>query len=241
MNDNEFSYETEEQEQKKSRMNAKGYAFLAFFIIMMAAIFITGSKGNTTACVICFGIFFFVVGIFAFFTPKPSFSKAPLLVLPLAGAAAIIIPLVKEYTDFTVDTSKLPIDLTALLIFGVFFLIGLGFLISPTANYLHKKQKYTPVMAVCKGLDMRYSRSKKGGRRKVYAPLWEYYWEGEFISIQSNVYSNIDVPHVGEEYELYINPDDPKKFYRPSLKTLIFFIVFGSIWTIFSMIPLIAS
>ena len=132
-------------------------------------------------------------------------------------------------------------NMSTIIVMSVFLLIGLAFIIIPTINYVHKKTHYTPVMAVCKDLDARYSRSNNGGRTKVYAPTWEYYFNGEFITVKSKEYSNIDVPTIVEEYELYIDNDNPEKFYRPSMKTLIFFIIFGIIWTIFSIIPMFTA
>ena len=241
MNDGKFSYETEEQQKKKVGINPKGCAFLAFFFIMVAAMIITSFMGNITACIICFGILCIVVGIMGFFSEKPSLSRAPVLLVSVAGALAIIIPLAKKYIDANVDMSELQFNPAPAIVIGIFMIIGLCFLLIPTINYVYKKTHYTPVMAVCKELDMHYSRSKNGGRTKVYAPTWEYYFEGEFITVKSNSYSNIDVPEVGAEYELYINPENPRKFYRPSIKLLIFFIIFGSAWTLFSVIAAIAS
>lgn len=212
--------------------NIKGILFLAFFVIMVIALIFTASKGYITAAIICFGILFLVLGLAACLSTKITLQNAPLLLFPIVGAGAVIIPLVKEFSDFTISA-----DITVILVLGVFMLIGLGFLIIPAAIYIHKKKTCVPVMAVCKDLDVRYSRSKNGGRKKIYAPTWEYYFDGEFHTVRSNAYSNIDVPEIGGEYELYIDPNDPKKFYRPSMKTLIFFIVFGAVWTIMSSIP----
>ncbi|MBQ8780199.1 MAG: hypothetical protein IJZ72_00790 [Oscillospiraceae bacterium] len=234
MNDNEI-YTGEEQPKKKSRIG--GYVFLAFFIIMIFAIIITGKMGNITACLICFGLLFFVTGLVAFCTTKPSLRNAPSLIFCLVGAAMVVIPLLKEYTDTEL---RFPAEAVPYIIISVFLTIGLCFLIIPTINYAHKKNSCTPVMALCKELDMHWSRSRNGGRRRVYAPTWEYYYNGQYYTQKSNVYSNIDVPTQGEEYELLIDPEKPEKFYRASMKSLIFFWVFGGIWTFVSLV-MIAS
>ena len=53
------------------------------------------------------------------------------------------------------------------IVLVLFLIIGLCFLIFPTVNFIHKKRKYTPVMAICRELDMRLSRTKNGGTREI--------------------------------------------------------------------------
>ena len=226
MNDNEFL--TDEERRKKTAENIKGIAFLIFFLSMMGAITVTASTGHTALCAVCFGLLFFVAGIFAFCSPKPSLKNAPALIFSVIGAGIIVLPLLVKYTDIE---ENIPDEIIPYIVVSAFLIIGLCFLIFPTVSFVHKKNTYTPVMAVCRELDMRWSRSKNGGRRRVYAPTWEYYFDGQYYTVKSNSYSNIDVPKEGEEYELLINPDEPEKFFRPSMKTLIFFWFFGGMWT----------
>lgn len=237
MNDNDFSNEisNEDNNSRSTAATIGGYVFLAFFLIMLVLIVISAKSGNTENAVICFGLVFIVTGLIAFFTPKPSIENSPALIFPLVGTCAVVIPLMMKYGGFEFDMTE---HTAVIIVSGVFMLIGAGFIIIPTINYAKKKKNYVPITAVCRDLDSHISRSSKGHRTRVYAPKWEYYYNGEIITIQSRTYSNIDVPEIGGEYDLLIDPKNPKKFYRPSMKILIFFLVFGVIWLVISAIAL---
>lgn len=62
----------------------------------------------------------------------------------------------------------------------------------------------------------------------LYAPVYEAYIEGEAVRLTSNTYSNIH-PDIGDEVQMFVNPDKTSEFYSPSdgsdLLALIFRIV----------------
>ena len=69
-----------------------------------------------------------------------------------------------------------------------------------------------PVQAVCVDYHSIFSSSGT-----VYAPVWEYEYQGRIIRSNAAVYSNTRGKLLGKTRTLYINPDNPEKF-RQSMK-----------------------
>lgn len=80
-----------------------------------------------------------------------------------------------------------------------------------------------PVEALCVDLKMRRGRK----RRMVFAPVWEYTYQGRYVRVVSNTASNTVVPQVGKTYTLYVNPEDPERFRTRVSNWLPFVIVSG--------------
>ena len=55
---------------------------------------------------------------------------------------------------------------------------------------------------------------------RTYAPVYDYFYEGESFSIKSNVYTSMK-PEIGSEVELMIDPDDPEKYFDPEINSFI--------------------
>lgn len=94
------------------------------------------------------------------------------------------------------------------------------------------------VTAVCIGLDEKISHSHEHGRTVLYAPKWEYSFGGRVYQHQETLHSNIGVPKIGSEYELYINPDDPDEIYRKDKKGNAFQYLFGIVFVVFGVLAM---
>lgn len=111
-------------------------------------------------------------------------------------------------------------------------LLGLTFVVAIMGYFIYRividhMTCTVPVQAVCVDYQSRYSSSGT-----VYAPVWEYEYQGQIIRSNATVYSNSRGKLLGKTCTLYINPDDPEKF-RQSIKDYaVFLIVCGIFFAI---------
>ena len=126
-------------------------------------------------------------------------------------------------------------DMLPYAMLGLFFVVGLVIFLYGviTPVLLTKKCTYGiygKVISV---------RSRYEDGTKLYCPTYEIYYRGESIKLCDDFYSNISVKREGESVEMFIDPDDPTRFYIPSHNrfTSRFLIIFG---LIFMTVPLIA-
>ncbi len=97
------------------------------------------------------------------------------------------------------------------LLFGLAFVVAIaGFFIYRIV--IEHMTCNVPVQAVCVDYQSIFS---SGGT--VYAPVWEYEYQGQIIRSNGAVYTNTRGKLLGKTRTLYINPDDPEKF-RKSMK-----------------------
>lgn len=120
-----------------------------------------------------------------------------------------------------------------------FIIIGVG---------VRQKKKLSrinvPIQALC--IDLKVSRRSVGDDArtvKVYAPVWQYDYYGQIITVQSKIASNIKVPTVGQYYTIYINENNPYEFKEGGKNSAmaIFYIVFGAIFAIIGIALIVAG
>lgn len=216
------------------------FAFLAMFIgcIIGAVAF---SKSEPRISVICAGTIFFVTGLTGIFSQKLTRNTLPILLFPIVGAGMIIIPALLMYSEKN-DGFNFHIGerFAANSILTFLMLIGICILVIPPV--VHKKRLALcteTVEALCINMKSHLSGSGKGGRTRVYAPDWEYYFDGNTYVYQETSYSNMDVPTVGETYQLLLNPDKPDELYRPSAANRRFLFFMGLAFAGMSLFGLI--
>ena len=122
--------------------------------------------------------------------------------------------------------------------FGLlFFIIGSIVFWTTIFNCSSKKKICTqPVTAVCHDLHVSVSRDSDGTTSRTYSPVWRYYFNGNYYEHHESHSSNIDVPRVGEERTLMIDPSDPLTIYRKSISQMLFLLIFGLIFMIVPML-----
>lgn len=54
----------------------------------------------------------------------------------------------------------------------------------------------------------------------TYAPVYDYFYEGEAFSMKSNVYTSIE-PEIGAQVDLMIDPDNPEVYADPERNSFI--------------------
>lgn len=145
----------------------------------------------------------------------------------------------------------IPLLMILLLIFGnaqngkgmgvCMFLMGAFVMVLPILKRSIMLKRCTErITAVCTYLDKKLNRSSKGGRYYTYAPKWEYTYNGKVYQHQERNHSNIGVPKIGEEYEIFINPDDPDEIYRKDLKGSIFQFFIGAIFALVGVLAVMS-
>ena len=101
-----------------------------------------------------------------------------------------------------------------LIVFGMIFgVVGLWLLIW---MILRKKRCTEAVTAVVKDLASR--RGNHG--RMVYAPIFEFYYGGMNYTASINYYTRPCRYSVGQEADIFIDPDDPGTIYVPKMRGL---------------------
>ena len=187
-------------------------AVLALFLGIVGAMWFF-SKTNPMLCVAIFGAFILAVGILAVVKTKITWDTYPVLIFPVIGflvlAVSVAEVLYKKNAGGTIFTT----DNITVMVTGLFFTIGLLMIVLPLIKQQYLQRVCTePVMARCVYLDSR--RETTNGRTKIlYAPKWEYSVDGEVYQHQENTYTNLNVPAIGEEREILMNPDAPEQVY----------------------------
>ena len=151
-------------------------------------------------------------------------------ILSLVITAVLSVALVLTIKYFVKSNAPIGIGM-------LFFVIGSIVFWNPILQYVSKKRICTqPVTAVCHDLHVSYSRDSNGHSSKTYSPVWRYYYNGNYYEHHESTSSNIDVPRVGEERTIMIDPDDPLTICRKSITQLLFLTVFG---LVFMAVPVI--
>lgn len=228
---NENFYERVEPDILKTKMNP-AVAIIAVVIGFGGTIIF--AKINPVISLLCFGIMFLILGIGIVVDKNFNFCKNSVSTLVLFIGAYIV--LVSGYTLLTRYIPSLPEMKGKLMViavgtgftlFGVFF-----FILSCIAVFYEKRVCSERLQAVC--VHIKEKRVYKDGRsRTEYAPVFEFRFLSKTYYVAED-YGVGDVPLVGSSCELFINPYNPKEFYRKDINPLVFigpmcavFILFG--------------
>lgn len=119
--------------------------------------------------------------------------------------------------------------------------VGLALII---CNFIHIAvvfKKYEKVKAVCIRIDSKVLHDSDGDRTEHW-PVWEYYYDCQKYTSDTESSTSLFVSPVGTEKIIYVNPHNPLEIYNISLSGIIIdtvaglliFIV-GIIYTMFCM------
>jgi len=218
---------------ERKRGNNRGYSAKAYALGVAIVVFFIGcvvgmfyfSKREPMMCVFILGLFFLVfglIGISSDIKGKTLKKNLQMFIFPIVGLGCMIYASIAMWGDkFHITLSE---KCAPVLILCLFILAGGGMVLGRVLTIKGKKEKYTVVTAKCVGLDRQYS-----GNTSVYAPIYSYCYNGIEYNTKLNFYSNIDVSKVGTKEDIYINPNNPKEIYRPSIKQSMGIIILGII------------
>ena len=132
------------------------------------------------------------------------------------------------------------------LIVGVIFIaVGIGVKIADDNKKEVCSQKVSAT--VVNLLEKENETKKSNGSRRtttVYSPVFSYVVDGKEYVENNNSYSSPCHYYVGQQTEIFIDPDDPSRFYAPDdntygILTLVFSIV-GGVMTVVAVILIVS-
>lgn len=113
------------------------------------------------------------------------------------------------------------------------FILALGYAIISGIQVAACPEKVTAVVTEIQSKTKWVHRSNhRSGMRTVYSPVFEYTYNGTEYTASNGRYSQNQTFEVGQEVEIYIDPDSPKSLYVAGERTVfvkgfIFLIMLG--------------
>lgn len=186
-----------------------GIFFLIFFFGSIAAMMIFANI-NPVSCLAVFGLYFMVFGTLGVVKSK----NYVFIIMPVAGLAVAAISLIFTLGDAAAKEATLAaIPLAAL---GLFMLVGVLLVVSELTYISTKKKNCTEkVTAECVILKYHWMHTKNSRRVKVYCPVYKYYFNGVEYIAEEDTYTNVKIPRLHDEVDIFICPDEPYDIYRP--------------------------
>ena len=158
------------------------------------------------------GQFLLVFGIIGFIAILSSHAKGLWIdvIAMLAGAGAIILPLVYHYGS---PETQAAIEANIPALAGAGALIaGLSGALGAYIGQRRSAKKYcTPAQGVCVE---QLPRLGSGGA-VLTCPVYEITVHGEAVRLQKNVFTNVGIPKIGESRTLYIDENDTEWYAEP--------------------------
>ena len=223
---------------KQGGMGAKGGLALLVFLGGIIGMVIA-SQVAPVLCISVFGAMFAIFGFMAFRSNEKKYpeDKMTALTFTLFGLAFFAAPLILRHISnsdkYTAEQAK---QYTGMAIGLISMVIGAAVVVLPLISDKMKRNRCTAsVEAVCAEVLSKIASGSSGRRghrhhHRVYAPVWEYFYDGRTIRKAESTYSNINVPQVGSTTELKINPDDPEDIYRKNGAAKVFVAIVGAIF-----------
>ena len=215
-----------EKELKFNLGKVIGFIYIVWFVASVVALLIT-YQNNRWISGIIIGQLFFFWGIFALILNIKKGNFAPWVCLvSLLGIGVILFSLNWHYNfidNEIVKENALPYAASL-----IFVLVGIALLLGTITRAAQEKKCTVLVRAVCTDLDARTTNHSAGDSAyTIKCPVFTFDYNGKTYSVNSGTYSGGVKAVVGQEYDLYINPDDPELFMEEGeskrLKALDFF------------------
>lgn len=187
-----------------------GLAFVIWFFVSVGFMIYLASRDMWPLMILVFGQVFLVFGTVAILASLKDKKFDPvLLIFPLVGVGCIAGGCIFQFGSKSImDYVE---KILPYLFLGLFFIIGMGLVIGTYfgTKRRHEKCNYC-ITATCVDVKTSYN---KGSR--TYCPVYEVYFRGEMHRIKRNIYSNVNHVAIGDQKEVYLNPDNPEEFYEP--------------------------
>lgn len=185
------------------------------------------SQTNIAAAAMVFGLFFVLFGVRALLRCGAQVGQLiGNLMLTLIG---ICIAVPAGLLAFgSVSVRGLIYGLLPFLLLGAFGAAGLFLVVVPPCVSLYMKRTCTiEVMGECVELKTQLQEDDTRRAHPVYAGVFRYWYNGtEYVETEGS-YANVDVPVVGQQLPLFLNPAHPEVPYRPSTQRLRLKLILG--------------
>ena len=223
-----------------NQKNSTGSKILSALVLIYFAALVGGlivfSEIRPALCISVFGTLFIFISIATFSSAVKQKMTAVQIVCGImsgfAGICMVVFPILLLYSPAfkEVDGQKLGITIVLLFVTA----IGFSFLALTLIRLIVNKSRCTyPVMAeVTDEIFQAKNRSSNLRRRRFasYRYQFRFFYNGNEYIVEDTTASNLDKLRVGQQEEIYINPDDPEIFYRRRPKMTIASIAMGIIW-----------
>lgn len=177
-------------------------------------------KTNPPLMFIILGGILFIMGTMIFLLTERKLKDAKALLVSLVGLAIIGLS-----TSYLLDVSFVKKNIGIIIVYLIlscFVIIGLFIVLNQFFRTLHLKKNCTSqITATCVELERvrnnRVERSSSGIKHAAYYSIYAFQYGGEQYRVRSTIATNVDLPKLNEELTIYVNPENPNMFYRPSL------------------------
>lgn len=220
----------------------KGGVFLLWFIGSIVGLFISATNAPWLAISV-FGQFFLVIGLIILYTGIRDGNLNPIMLLFLfIGLLATIFGVVMQFGSESVK--ELFQKLIPYFGIGIFFVTGILAFATSIVRNSREKNCTQLVRATCVEIKSRRRQTQSehmSTQHYLYCPVFSFHYNGKAYEVCSNFYS-LDVDaELGQQYDLYINPDHPKCFKESgeSLRQNNTELGIGIFFTVFSVIGFI--
>ncbi len=209
-----------------------------FFVTIFLIYKLAGTPNGGYKALIMFIQLFAVFGIAGMISDgiKKRKLMIPWLVVTACSVAGMIA--VYAYQIGSEDLRHFLRRLGLFLFFMLFIVIGLGVVITSIRGSRGNPQRCTfAVTATCVKASTS-TETANGGVIVYYNPTYEYTYEGE--TYKSTVLNVSQLRESGMSYDIFIDPDKPKRVYDPdSVKSYLFPVLFGALFVAMPLIMMI--
>ena len=213
-----------------------------FFASIFAMIIFNILQKPISWIIALFGQYFLVFGIIVLFGKMLNGTKRTKKAIHLflsyflifIGLNLIVIPLSYYYGDKNIKENIINIILPIIIIFTT-FILGFILVLSHIITLIQAKT-FDKISANCIN-NKNYTSTNTSHNDNIshtntlYSPIWQGYYNGELLEFESDTFTNLYKPNIGDKEYIYINPKDPEIFLdktmlRGSLLTCIIGIFF---------------
>ncbi|MBO6140938.1 MAG: hypothetical protein J6O40_04000 [Ruminococcus sp.] len=235
---NGFTEEQREKMKKPELTEAQANVRIALFLIFFLGGIIAAIVFSQTEPLLCFssvGAIFLFIGLMAVFQNGIHRDTLSMLIFPTIGALMTFIPIIMLYHRTHPDSLDITRDNVIDLILLCMAFLGLLMLFIPIINHKAEMRGCSQtIMAKCIYLDIHFSSHHDARDRRIntylYAPTWQYEI-GDFLYVtREPIFTNHEVPSIGEMREIRYDPNDPSHIYRPVKRNIFIVMIIGAMF-----------
>ena len=176
---------------------------------------------NTGMVVLLFGNYLFIFGLIYIFW-RHQIKVYGFLLFPTIGLVLMVSSAIFMWGS---DKAILQLgELIPVLLLCLFIVVGTGLVLGTIVSDNNLKKRCTyQIIAKCVKLNSRLFRSTSrdyGSKvKRLYAPVFSYYFRNKNYEVEYDFYKRTGYPNVDDRVYIFINPDYPTEIYWPSKST----------------------
>ncbi|NLK99681.1 MAG: hypothetical protein GX271_03365 [Clostridiales bacterium] len=209
--------------------------FILWFIASILGLIYFSENDNTGMVVLLFGNYLFIFGLIGIYFGGIKLKNIWILLFPTIGLVLMVSSAIFMWGS---DKAILQLgELIPVLLLCLFIVVGTGLVLGTIVSDNNLKKRCTyQIIAKCVKLNSRLFRSTSrdyGSKvKRLYAPVFSYYFRNKNYEVEYDFYKRTGYPNVDDRVYIFINPDYPTEIYWPSKSTKLLLIAMGSIFII---------